>query len=137
LKSISTMLFTIVQVPDSRGHAQCPWQPGRRGPRQTSIGYAQMLPGWGGKLSSGRAASHPLTELDRAGGRLSLRVRVAHWKRCLSATGGPEFVHYYNHDRPHRTIELETPVPSPPISRGDVVSRPIVGGLHHVYARAA
>ncbi len=33
---------TIVQVPDSRGHAQCPWQPGRRGPRQTSIGYAQM-----------------------------------------------------------------------------------------------
>src|SRR5665213_4301834 len=52
---------TIVQVPDSRGHAQCPWQPGRRGPRQTSIGYAQMLPGWGGKLSSGRDASHPLT----------------------------------------------------------------------------
>jgi transposase InsO family protein len=48
-----------------------------------------------------------------------------------------EFVHYYNHDRPHRTIELETPVPSPPTSHGDVVSRPILGGLHHVYARAA
>jgi transposase InsO family protein len=48
-----------------------------------------------------------------------------------------EFVCYYNHDRPHRTIELETPVPSPPISHGDVVSRPILGGLHHVYARAA
>jgi hypothetical protein len=48
-----------------------------------------------------------------------------------------EFVHYYSHDRPHRTIELETPVPNPPISRGDVVSRPILGGLHHVYARAA
>ena len=48
-----------------------------------------------------------------------------------------EFVHYYNHDRPHRTIELEAPVPSPPISRDDVVSRPILGGLHHVYARAA
>jgi len=48
-----------------------------------------------------------------------------------------EFVHYYNHDRPHRTIQLETPVPSPPIERGAVVSRPILGGLHHVYARAA
>ena len=48
-----------------------------------------------------------------------------------------EFVCYYNHDRPHRTIELEAPVPRPPISHGDVVSRPILGGLHHVYARAA
>ncbi|HVC75147.1 MAG TPA: integrase core domain-containing protein [Candidatus Micrarchaeaceae archaeon] len=42
-----------------------------------------------------------------------------------------EFVHYYNHDRPHRTIQLKTPVPSPPIERGAVVSRPILGGLHH------
>jgi putative transposase len=40
-----------------------------------------------------------------------------------------EFVCYYNHDRPHRTIELETPVPSPPISHGDVVSRPILGAF--------
>jgi hypothetical protein len=48
-----------------------------------------------------------------------------------------EFMCYYNHDRPHRTIELETPAPSPPISLGAVVSRPILGGLHHVYARAA
>ena len=48
-----------------------------------------------------------------------------------------EFVHYYNHDRPHRTLELQTPVPSPPMSRGAVVSRPILGGLHHSYARAA
>jgi putative transposase len=48
-----------------------------------------------------------------------------------------EFVQYYNHDRPHRTLELETPVPSPAASGGAVVSRPILGGLHHVYARAA
>ncbi|MHB8689452.1 MAG: integrase core domain-containing protein [Candidatus Dormibacteraceae bacterium] len=48
-----------------------------------------------------------------------------------------EFVHYYNHDRPHRTLEQETPVPSPPKSGGGVVSRPILGGLHHAYARAA
>ncbi|HEY4887818.1 MAG TPA: integrase core domain-containing protein [Candidatus Dormibacteraeota bacterium] len=25
-----------------------------------------------------------------------------------------EFVHYYNHDRPHRAIQLETPLPGPP-----------------------
>ncbi|HUY24651.1 MAG TPA: hypothetical protein VMV09_05025 [Candidatus Saccharimonadales bacterium] len=48
-----------------------------------------------------------------------------------------EFVGYYNHDRPHRTLELEAPVPRPPISDGAVVSRPILGGLHHVYGRAA
>ena len=48
-----------------------------------------------------------------------------------------EFVHYYNHDRPHRTLEQETPVPSPPTLGGAVVSRPILGGLHHAYARAA
>jgi hypothetical protein len=29
-------------------------------------------------------------------------------------------------------IEMETPVPSPPISRGAAASRPILGGLHHV-----
>jgi transposase InsO family protein len=48
-----------------------------------------------------------------------------------------EFVQYYNNDRPHRALELETPVPSPPMSRGAVVSRPILSGLHHAYARAA
>ncbi len=48
-----------------------------------------------------------------------------------------EFVRYYNHDRPHRTLELGTPVPCPPMSGGVVVTRPILGGLHHVYARAA
>src|SRR5712692_8031841 len=42
-----------------------------------------------------------------------------------------EFVRYYNHDRPHRTLELRTPVPRPPMSGGVVVSRPILGGLHH------
>jgi putative transposase len=48
-----------------------------------------------------------------------------------------EFVHYYNQDRPHCTLELETPVPSPPMSQGVVVGRSIMSGLHHAYARAA
>jgi len=44
---------------------------------------------------------------------------------------------YYNRDRPHRTLDLATPMPRPPMSGGVVVSRPILGGLHHVYGRAA
>jgi transposase InsO family protein len=48
-----------------------------------------------------------------------------------------EFVRYYNKDRPHRTLELQAPVPRPPMSGGVVVSRPILGGLHHAYCRAA
>jgi transposase InsO family protein len=48
-----------------------------------------------------------------------------------------EFLHYYNHDRPHRRLDLQTPVPSLPKSHGVVVSRAILGGLHHAYGRAA
>ncbi len=48
-----------------------------------------------------------------------------------------EFAHYYNHDRPHRSLRLESPVVTPASPRGRVVSRSVLGGLHHVYARAA
>jgi transposase InsO family protein len=48
-----------------------------------------------------------------------------------------EFVTYYNQDRPHRSLGLETPVPSRPPVDGKVLARPILGGLHHVYERAA
>ena len=48
-----------------------------------------------------------------------------------------EYVRYYNHERPHRKLELTPPVPNAPASIGVVVSRPILGGLHHAYARAA
>ncbi len=48
-----------------------------------------------------------------------------------------EFVNYYNRERPHRTLRLETPVMSARSSGGEVKSRPILGGLHHVYERAA
>jgi transposase InsO family protein len=48
-----------------------------------------------------------------------------------------EFVSYYNQDRPHRWLGLETPVPSPRQLDGEVVSRPVLNGLHHVYERAA
>jgi putative transposase len=43
-----------------------------------------------------------------------------------------EFVQYYNLERPHRTVRLETPESAPRPVEG-----PVLGGLHHVYERAA
>ncbi len=48
-----------------------------------------------------------------------------------------EFVGYYNAERPHRTLRLETPEPALRPVEGPVRSRPVLGGLHHVYERAA
>jgi transposase InsO family protein len=48
-----------------------------------------------------------------------------------------EFVPYCNLHGPHRTLRLETPVPARRPVRGLVRSRPVLGGLHHVYERAA
>ncbi len=56
-----------------------------------------------------------------------------HYVRSLLA----EFVAYYNQDRPHRSLGLETPVARRCPADGEVVSRPVLGGLHHVYERAA
>jgi putative transposase len=51
-----------------------------------------------------------------------------------------EYVDYYNTARPHRTLQLDTPRPQPRPRTGlshSVRSRPVLGGLHHVYERAA
>jgi transposase InsO family protein len=48
-----------------------------------------------------------------------------------------EYVSYYNQERPHRSLEHQSPVPREIIREGPVVSRRILGGLHHAYARAA
>ena len=50
-----------------------------------------------------------------------------------------EYVAYYNTERPHRSLGLEPPLPMgrSPATRGEVQSRPVLGGLHHVYRRAA
>jgi transposase InsO family protein len=51
-----------------------------------------------------------------------------------------EYVSYYNTDRPHRSLRLTPPLPTargPCAPSGPVVARPVLGGLHHVYARAA
>ncbi len=48
-----------------------------------------------------------------------------------------EFVQYYNHERPHRTLGLQTPELRPRLTTGRIRSRPVLSGLHHVYERAA
>ena len=47
-----------------------------------------------------------------------------------------EFVAYYNQERPHRTLGLQTPIPRLRPTTGAVRSRPVLHGLHHVYERA-
>ncbi|TME41188.1 MAG: hypothetical protein E6I75_03690 [Chloroflexi bacterium] len=48
-----------------------------------------------------------------------------------------EFVAYYNQERPHRTLGLQTPEPRHRAAIGPIRSRPVLNGLHHVYERAA
>ena len=48
-----------------------------------------------------------------------------------------EFVAYYNSDRPHRTLGLQTPELRPRRTTGPIGSRPVLNGLHHVYERVA
>ena len=48
-----------------------------------------------------------------------------------------EFVAYYNSERPHRTLGLQTPEPRRRAVTGSISSRPVLNGLHHVYERVA
>jgi hypothetical protein len=48
-----------------------------------------------------------------------------------------EFVAYYNLERPHRGLELQTPEPMRRPVTGAVRSRSVLNALHHVYERAA
>jgi transposase InsO family protein len=51
-----------------------------------------------------------------------------------------EYAHYYNTERPHRSLGQTPPLPTAPGPRapsGRIIARPVLGGLHHVYQRAA
>ena len=50
-----------------------------------------------------------------------------------------EYVAYYNTERPHRSLDLTPPLHSARThaSTGRIRARPVLGGLHHVYERAA
>jgi putative transposase len=50
------------------------------------------------------------------------------------------YVDYYNHSRPHQGIGQRVPAQFPrtyPPSSGRIIATPVLGGLHHVYSRAA
>jgi transposase InsO family protein len=48
-----------------------------------------------------------------------------------------EYAAFYNTERPHRTLRLEVPRPASRSSTGAVFARPVLGGLHYAYTRAA
>jgi hypothetical protein len=48
-----------------------------------------------------------------------------------------EFVRFYNQERPHRTLGLETPMPVVRSATGAIRASPVLGGLHHAHARAS
>jgi hypothetical protein len=48
-----------------------------------------------------------------------------------------QFTRYYNLERPHRTLDLETPTPVVRATAGPSRSRQVLSGLHHTYEWAA
>ncbi len=60
-------------------------------------------------------------------------LHQAHLERLLK-----KFIEdYYHPARPHQGLRGETPVPQAPPGEGELISVPVVGGLHHRYCRAA
>jgi hypothetical protein len=49
------------------------------------------------------------------------------------------YVHHYNHERPHRALELRPPEPLPHArsAAGEIHRRDRLGGLIHEYHKAA
>jgi hypothetical protein len=59
-------------------------------------------------------------------------LNEAHLRAILS-----EFVRYYSRQRPHRSLDLETPVATVRATTGPIRASQVLGGLHHAYERAA
>jgi len=55
---------------------------------------------------------------------------AAHLRRALRA-----YVDYYNNHRPHLALNKDSPNSRPVEHVGAIVSRPVLGGLHHRYGR--
>jgi len=47
-----------------------------------------------------------------------------------------EYVAYYNQERPHRRLGLQTPEPKPRSTTGPIQSQRVLNGLHYVFERA-
>ena len=61
-----------------------------------------------------------------SGGRLDER----HFQRVVA-----EYVRYHNAARPHQGLGQQTPIPAERRAEGNIVSLPVLGGLHHEYQK--
>ena len=59
-------------------------------------------------------------------------LNEAHLRRVLS-----EYLVYYHESRTHLSLGGNAPVPRETATVGEVISMPVLGGLHHRYSRAA
>ena len=59
-----------------------------------------------------------------------IAVGEGHLRRILRS-----YAHYYNESRTHRSLNKDAPIHRLTESVGTIVSRPILGGLHHQYSR--
>jgi hypothetical protein len=59
-------------------------------------------------------------------------INERHLRAVLSV-----FAAHYNRERPHRTLEFETPHPASRPRHGPIQASPVLGGLHHAYRRVA
>jgi transposase InsO family protein len=59
-------------------------------------------------------------------------VNEAHLRAALG-----EYVRYYNAERPHRALGLDTPIQRIGSATGPIRASPVLGGLHYIYERAA
>ncbi len=55
---------------------------------------------------------------------------AAHLRRVLKA-----YAEYYNHDRTHLALDKDCPNPRSVERDGEIISTPVLGGLHHRYGR--
>jgi hypothetical protein len=58
--------------------------------------------------------------------------RMAHLRSILA-----EYTQYYNAERPYRTLDLDTPTQRIRPAIGPIRGSSVLGGLHHIYERAA
>ena len=59
-------------------------------------------------------------------------LNEAHLRRVLG-----EYVGYYNRSRTHLALNGNAPEPRETAMVGEVMSTPVLGGLHHRYSRSA
>ena len=48
-----------------------------------------------------------------------------------------KYVDYYNNDRTHMSLAKDSPIGRPIKTEGKITRKSVLGGLHHVYNRAA